>query len=492
MLCHKKPKAYNPSTMRRLKQSLSAVLAALFAVGTMLVILPQNAGATSDPSLVISQLKITSSNGQFITLYNPTNSTLDMTKVQLQYFNNYDLTKATSSRLIALAGSLSPHGYYTLSDDDLVMCYRMIVDSVSLGFSSTAGMVQIVQLTQGASGGSVSPVPIDNVSWSKTTAVGAQTLPASTSSWLQRRPIDSSGNPKISASGTGNWVAVQQDTNDPCNIVITGTSTSSSLANNLLLPPTQPPITIINLTSYQSSSVLSDSNLPEADKGLMMPIINELLPNPVGSGNDSSAEFIELYNPNPLSFDLSGFTLQTGLTSFHNYKFSGGELLAPLSFTAFYSSKTGLSLSNSGGQARLLDPNGNILNQSQEYGSAKDGASWSYANGKWLWTSDITPGLANIIRNNPIITNSIKSKTSKSTTQKSLLKKATKTKTKKTKTKKAKKKTVQPSPGAFENTAQKTSVNWHFLAAVITLAVIYVAYEYRLEISNRFRRIRGN
>ena len=30
------------------------------------------------PSLVISQLKITSSSGQFITLYNSTNTTLDM------------------------------------------------------------------------------------------------------------------------------------------------------------------------------------------------------------------------------------------------------------------------------------------------------------------------------------------------------------------------------------------------------------------------------
>ena len=61
------------------------------------------------PSLIISQLKITSSSGQFITLYNATNASLDMSKYQLEYFNNYDLSKATSSRQIALSGIILTH-----------------------------------------------------------------------------------------------------------------------------------------------------------------------------------------------------------------------------------------------------------------------------------------------------------------------------------------------------------------------------------------------
>jgi len=69
---------------------------------------PVQADTANAPSLVISQLKITSSNGQFITLYNASTTTLDMSKYQLEYFNSYDLTKAGSSRLIALSGMLPP------------------------------------------------------------------------------------------------------------------------------------------------------------------------------------------------------------------------------------------------------------------------------------------------------------------------------------------------------------------------------------------------
>ena len=477
--------------MRRAEKVNRAVLATLFVVGTMQMVLPQNVWAASDPSLVISQFKITSSNGQFITLYNPTNSTIDMTKFQLQYFNSYDLAKATSSRMLALVGTLSPHGFYTVSDDDLVMCYRMVVDSTSLGFSSTAGMIQVLQLAQNSNGASVIPTIQDFVSWSKSTATGAQTLPTSSSAWLQRRPVDSQGSPNVVSPGSGSWMAVQKDSTDACNIITLGTNIPTTL-NSGLLPPVQPPLTIINILSSSSPNQLAGSNLPDADQGLMMPLINELLPNPSGNGNDLTKEFIELYNPNAVEFDLSGFSLQTGLTTFHNYKFDQGASLAPLSFTAFYSTKTGASLSNSAGQARLLDPNGNLLNQTAEYSNAKDGQSWAYASGKWVWTSDVTPGLANIVRNSPsnLATSTKKSKTSSST--KTRLQKVSKSTPKTKKLRKPKKQKVIATAMPIANSSQKTSVNLHFLAAVIVAAIIYVAYEYRAEISNRYRRFRGH
>src|SRR5689334_2381732 len=97
--------------MRRSQRLLSAIVVTglLMLAGQELPVMAETADA---PSLVISQLKITSSNGQFVTLYNTTDSALDMSRYQLEYFNNFDLAKSTSSRLIALSGTVPPHGYF--------------------------------------------------------------------------------------------------------------------------------------------------------------------------------------------------------------------------------------------------------------------------------------------------------------------------------------------------------------------------------------------
>src|SRR5579862_6671478 len=169
--------------------SLIVILASALAFKFLL---PAHADTTAHaPQLVVSQLKITSSNGQFITLYNTSASALDMSKYQLEYFNNYDLNKATSSKLISLSGIVPPHGYFMVNDDSLLLCYRLSVDSISLGLSSTAGLVEVLAFNQTSPGGSVSPDLQDYVGWSKSPVAGAQTLPANTSAFLQRQPIDS-------------------------------------------------------------------------------------------------------------------------------------------------------------------------------------------------------------------------------------------------------------------------------------------------------------
>src|SRR6478752_859090 len=149
--------------------------------------------ATTGPQIIIAQIKITSSNGQFITLYNNTAAAIDLSTVQLQYFNNFDLLKATSGKLISLSGKVPAHGYAVIDDGPLQACYQMTVNSVSLGLSSTAGFVQVSQFFSNTSPQVVSILD-DYVGWSKTTATGAQTLPTSTSAFLQRKAPDGSMN----------------------------------------------------------------------------------------------------------------------------------------------------------------------------------------------------------------------------------------------------------------------------------------------------------
>src|SRR6478609_9780670 len=86
--------------------------------------------AATGPQIIIAQVKITSSNGQFITLYNNTNATIDLSTIQLQYFNNFDLLKATSGKLISLTGKVPAHGFAVVDDGPLQACYQMTVNSV--------------------------------------------------------------------------------------------------------------------------------------------------------------------------------------------------------------------------------------------------------------------------------------------------------------------------------------------------------------------------
>jgi hypothetical protein len=470
--------------MRRIQQPLQLIITATALC--FLVSAGQLTAAQADPvitpSLVISQLKITSSNGQFITLYNPTNTALDMSKYQLEYFNSYDLSKATSSKLIALSGTVPPHGYFMVNDSALLLCYQLTIDSVSLGLSSTAGFVEVLAFNQTAPGSSVTPVLQDYVGWSKTASGGAQTLPASTNAFLQRLPVDNKNNPLVSSPGVGSWQSVQPDAGNACNLVGAGSSGSSPVQTGLnqLLPATEPPVTIISLADDSSSSDTPTPVLPTGDIGLKAPEITEILPNPNGTGNDGTDEFIELYNSNNISFDLSGFSLQTGTTSLHNFTFLPGTSLPAQSFTTFSSSVTGLSLSNSGGQVKLLDPFGNSISATDVYSTAKDGETWALANGKWYWTTSATPGAANVIKQ-PISAKAAKA-AAKAKAAKSGAVKAAKT------AKGSKSKVVS---GSLNPTAATTTpIHLWTLALVAGLALLYATYEYRADLANRLYQFR--
>lgn len=476
-------------TMRRIPRLLQAATTSLAIAGLLGAGLGATvqADSTNQPSLVISQLKITSSNGQFVTLYNATNATLDMSKYQLEYFNSYDLSKATSSRLVALQGTLPPHSYYQVNDSSLLLCYQVTIDSLSLGFASTAGFVEVLAYSQSNPGSSATPVVQDYVGWSKTAATGAQTLPTSTNAFLQRQPSDTQNNPVISSPGNGSWLPVQPDTANPCKLVTFSTNTTVASTPvqtglSLLLPTSEPQATLIDLPP-EVTTPETTRTLPSTDTGLMAPKITELLPNPNGTGNDASDEFIELYNPNIVAFDLSGFTLQTGLTTTKSYTFPKGTILGAQSFTAFFSENTGLSLSNTASQAKLLGPLSNVISESDSYKAAKDGQSWALANGVWYFTAKPTPGGANVI-----------TKPAASKTKKPSLKSTTlKSKTAKTN---ASNKTLKTTPKksttvALHNSAvPKTPIHFQVLALVAGLGVLYGAYEYRTDMANRIYQFR--
>jgi hypothetical protein len=423
--------------------------------------------AAIGPQIIITQVKITSSNGQFITLYNNTNSVVDLSTIQLQYFNNSDLLKATSGKLISLSGKVPARGYAVVDDGPIQACYQMTVNSVSLGLSSTSGFVQVSHFF-GTTSPQVISVMDDYVGWSKSAAAGAQTLPASTGAFLQRQAPDGSQNYSgIAAAGAGSWSSVNQpDGSVPCDA-----SSAASIAGGAsLLGSSNSPIPYTIIASAQTLS-----SIPADDAGLAAPQISEVLPNPAVPQTDADDEFVELYNSSDKPFDLSGFIIQVGTTTTHKYTFPDGTSLQPGDFSAFYSSDTGLSLSNSDGQVMLLDPGGNVLGKTDEYTGAKDGYAWVSADGLWQWTTMPTPGAANIITSPPA------SKTAASTGASS------KKSVKGAKTVAA---STPSSGGGPSGTPSAVRMHPLVLAGVGTAALLYALYEYRHDLANQLYRLR--
>lgn len=450
----------------KLKNSAAAAAVTLVFV---LSFCPGGKVLAASPTLMIDQIKITSGD-QFITLYNPTTSSQDLSQIELDYVSS-------SGKLSGLpvSGQVPPNGYYILSDGQLNACYQATINGTSLGMTTTSGSLQVWSLNASHTVKTLQ----DSISWVKhsdstSAPSGDVMLPDYSnypSQFLQRQ-TDANNQPIVG----GNWDIVQPDITNPCQLdkIVQSQPPAPINNGNQLLPGSPPPATIL----AASSGGASGPSLPASDKGLMAPVVNELLPNPASPQTDANDEFIELYNPNSAAFDLSGFQLQTASSSSsttHTYTFPSSTELPAKSFKAFYSSQTSLSLSNAGGQVWLLDPFGNTISQSDAYGTAKDGQAWALAKGKWYWTSQPTPNAANVV-NQPASGSSKSSKNSSKKTASAGNVKGSPT---------------SSSGSSFSaNNAADTTTPIHpaVLALVAGLALLYGAYEYRHDLANRYHQ----
>ncbi len=435
---------------------------------------------TAPNGLSIAEIKITGS--EFVVLQNNTAATIpDLGSYWLYAFNKTDPSAAgaSSSGQQLPLGQLDPGQTLLLSSDARATCGAEIAGNLSLSFGDSAGYLEVMKQT--VVNGALTQTPGDTVSWSSGTTGVIQKVPSNTNT-SYTAPMY-----YRTTETTNGWQLANVDSKNTCqlNAVITLPADPQPPVSSLVQPSTQPPSSIIGVTATQDD-ISTTATLPTADIGLAAPQITELLPNPIGTDNDDTDEYIELYNSNAASFDLSGFVLQTGTTTKHNYTFPAGTTLSAKSFVAFYSADTGLSLSNSSGQADLLDPMGNVIGQTDAYGAAKDGQSWALAKGTWYWTTELTPSAANIIKL-PVAATKSKAKTTakKSTAS---VKGASTAKT--SKAAKSSGTSATTTGGTADTAATVTPIHPWTLAVVALLAVAYGIYEYRLDLANRFYQLR--
>lgn len=122
--------------------------------------------------------------------------------------------------------------------------------------------------------------------------------------------------------------------------------------------------------------------------------VNEVLPNPEGSDNET--EFIELYNFGDNDIDLTGFKLGDG--SKRRYTIDEGVIKSS-GFIVFERSQTGIALNNSGQEEiKLIDPSGKQIDLVTYSGSVDEDTSWAFFENKYKWTSQLTPGEINILK----------------------------------------------------------------------------------------------
>lgn len=410
----------------------------------------------SPPALAISQIKITGD--EFVVLRNNSGKDItDLSSYWLDDFNNNQPMSAGASRSTQQlpAAKLANGQTLLLSSNGMAACGAAVAGKLSVSLTDGGGFLQVVQVSQSPLG--IIQMPIDYVSWSSGTDPLIPNVPSSTKSprAVYYRYANSTGFA---------WQLADLDTANPCQLNVAGSTSVSSGLTAAVSP----------VPSVKGVSTASLS-IPDSDVGLAAPQISEVLPNPASPQTDAEDEFIELYNFNNNSFDLSGFILQVGTTTVHKYTFPDGTHMDPHQFMAFQSLDTGLSLSNSSGQVKLLDPGGNLLSQTDEYGTAKDGYSWVSADGLWQWTTTPTPNAVNIITTPPLSKTAVKGTAT----------------AKKTKTASSKSSSKAPA-AASSAPAAKPPAGLHpgVLAGIGSLAVVYGLYEYRYDLANQLIRLR--
>jgi PKD repeat protein len=149
-------------------------------------------------------------------------------------------------------------------------------------------------------------------------------------------------------------------------------------------------VTVLDKESVQVSDAIVFST--SQDNSI---VINEIMPNPEGS--DSEGEFIELFNSGTNDINIISWTVDDSEGGSKPYAFKIDTWLRGGEYFLLERNESGLALNNTADAARLYNDLQEIIDEI-EYEKVVEGESYARGqNGKWFWTSVITPGEENVI-----------------------------------------------------------------------------------------------
>ncbi|MDQ5913459.1 MAG: hypothetical protein QG623_77 [Patescibacteria group bacterium] len=343
------------------------------------LISPLAAIASPTSLILITELQTGQGSREFIEIENHSDSTLDLSQWQLQYHGATSMTWSTKTLTFTdpLVKLLEPGDRALFTASGYAPPSSNIMANFSSGFADTGGAVRFLPLDLDQSLG-------DILTWGTTDAPTCSIAPKHADlQSLKRFP-----------SGDG-------------VIVDTGSSGMDFYVSNSPSPDlidTQDPFSIDEVVNYcgKPEDIIDDPEAPgviEDPGNPPAPIyskieITELFTDPVSPQTDENDEYIELFNPNSEAINISGYTLESGINSTYSYSF--GDVVIPAGeYFAISRKYSKLTLSNTSSRARLLDPNGEIISETDPYDKSYQGQSWHLYDGVWQWTTTPTPSASN-------------------------------------------------------------------------------------------------
>lgn len=322
-------------------------------------VVPASTTLAAPQTILLSEISIAGekSNDEFIELFNPNDTAVDISDMQLR--RRTASSSESSLRVFAKNTSIPAHGYFLWAHSDGI--YAAPFADSETSSSALADNNSIGLFTKSGADG----ILIDSIAW----GTGSPFAPETPS-------FPNPGKKKALSRNisTLQWTLVE---------TLTPTNRSGALFSSV--PVTPPPDPTPDPTPQ-----------PIPPSGKISVIINEILSNPIG--NETEGEFIELYNESERVVSLDGFTLRdaskTGL-----YTFPTGSSIAGNNYLVLTRSVSKLSLNNSNETLSLFDASG-VLIDSVQYEKTKEGISQNRV-GNTLRGGTPTPGHVNQLNTLP-------------------------------------------------------------------------------------------
>jgi len=170
---------------------------------------------------------------------------------------------------------------------------------------------------------------------------------------------------------------------------------STTLGGSLILIRIRKVGTTKNLDSEVKTIEIVTSNktttpgIKSTNTSNLKVILNEFSPAPEGN-----REWVEIYNPNSLTVDLTGWKIDDIPKGSSPFKIPDKTKISSRGYKVFYFSS---KLNNSGDTIRLINPSGEVI-EKFSYGKVEKGVTFAKdSKGAWKTTTTPTPGKKNKI-----------------------------------------------------------------------------------------------